>query len=121
MIGVHRWKTRCLILMARCTYLWRTGSEYSHPGLDRSRNSGRRHSSTEGVLIFFFQAEDGIRDLTGLEFRRVLFRSVLKSIKKNSPSVPSLYPVGRSEKPSSPRKNACHESSCPAYTRTLIT
>src|SRR2546422_6542140 len=27
------------------------------------------------VVCFFFQAEDGIRDLIGLEFRRVLFRS----------------------------------------------
>src|SRR2546429_6505717 len=26
-------------------------------------------------MIFFFQAEDGIRDVAGLEFRRVLFRS----------------------------------------------
>src|SRR3712207_9445586 len=25
--------------------------------------------------VFFFQAEDGIRDIGGLEFRRVLFRS----------------------------------------------
>src|SRR5216683_1974730 len=28
-----------------------------------------------GRSAFFFQAEDGIRDLIGLEFRRVLFRS----------------------------------------------
>src|SRR2546427_4218605 len=27
------------------------------------------------MLFFFFQAEDGIRDLTVMEFRRVLFRS----------------------------------------------
>jgi len=27
-------------------------------------------------LFFFFQAEDGIRDIGVLEFRRVLFRSV---------------------------------------------
>src|SRR3989442_9095706 len=29
------------------------------------------------VVFFFFQAEDGIRDADGLEFRRVLFRSAL--------------------------------------------
>src|SRR3954463_10831922 len=29
--------------------------------------------------FFFFQAEDGIRDYRGLEFRRVLFRSDRKS------------------------------------------
>src|SRR5688572_33455084 len=28
-------------------------------------------------MIFFFQAEDGIRDLTVTEFRRVLFRSTV--------------------------------------------
>src|SRR3712207_7344907 len=28
-------------------------------------------------LSFFFQAEDGIRDIGGLEFRRVLFRSTV--------------------------------------------
>src|SRR5256885_11655766 len=27
------------------------------------------------IYMFFFQAEDGIRDVAGLEFRRVLFRS----------------------------------------------
>jgi len=27
------------------------------------------------LCFFFFQAEDGIRDIGGLEFRRVLFRS----------------------------------------------
>src|SRR2546422_8219613 len=31
--------------------------------------------STSLKLFFFFQAEDGIRDLIVLEFRRVLFRS----------------------------------------------
>ena len=31
--------------------------------------------------MFFFQAEDGIRDVrTGLEFRRVLFRSLLMGL-----------------------------------------
>src|SRR2546427_5979011 len=29
-------------------------------------------------MCFFFQAEDGIRDLTVLEFRRVLFRSMIR-------------------------------------------
>src|SRR5476651_2811533 len=28
-----------------------------------------------GVVLFFFQAEDGIRDIGVMEFRRVLFRS----------------------------------------------
>src|SRR2546429_3800169 len=37
---------------------------------------GAREVKLSSALIFFFQAEDGIRDLTGLEFRRVLFRSV---------------------------------------------
>src|SRR3989475_1834218 len=32
-------------------------------------------------LIFFFQAEDGIRDLTVTEFRRVLFRSVVEGLR----------------------------------------
>src|SRR2546430_9182914 len=30
---------------------------------------------TWDYVFFFFQAEDGIRDVAGLEFRRVLFRS----------------------------------------------
>src|SRR5260363_21235 len=33
------------------------------------------HSGRAGLLFFFFQAEDGIRDDLVLEFRRVLFRS----------------------------------------------
>src|SRR2546423_3921254 len=32
-----------------------------------------------GTVFFFFQAEDGIRDVAVLEFRRVLFRSHLKA------------------------------------------
>src|ERR1043166_2548460 len=36
---------------------------------------------TRSALFFFFQAEDGIRDSeTLLEFRRVLFRSVLLAV-----------------------------------------
>src|SRR2546427_12764877 len=31
-------------------------------------------------LVFFFQAEDGIRDLTVTEFRRVLFRSLFLGV-----------------------------------------
>src|SRR5256886_3295451 len=34
-------------------------------------------SNSVSNLSFFFQAEDGIRDLTVTEFRRVLFRSIL--------------------------------------------
>ena len=41
-----------------------------------------------GVIIFFFQAEDGIRDKgMRLEFRRVLFRS-LKLTEYNDVSLP---------------------------------
>src|SRR5476651_2785635 len=33
-----------------------------------------------GVVLFFFQAEDGIRDIGVMEFRRVLFRSAKKHL-----------------------------------------
>src|SRR5260370_31455736 len=35
----------------------------------------RQGSGSRSIDIFFFQAEDGIRDSSVLEFRRVLFRS----------------------------------------------
>src|SRR5437660_8394306 len=52
-----------------------TGSTWTiSTGASASTARGGR-SSTTGVSPFFFQAEDGIRDPLGLEFRRVLFRS----------------------------------------------
>src|SRR5205809_3246230 len=42
------------------------------------------------LLVFFFQAEDGIRDLIGLEFRRVLFRSEYCPTKQ-----PATWPMRR--------------------------
>src|SRR2546429_204022 len=36
------------------------------------------------VFFFFFQAEDGIRDVAVTEFRRVLFRSLANALAQNS-------------------------------------
>src|SRR5437773_9451428 len=47
---------------------WRPGGGSNYRGWENLRSR----------LHFFFQAEDGIRDRDGLEFRRVLFRSSFK-------------------------------------------
>ena len=68
---------------------------------DRSARSENRNQSAadyhtlgqrENMLsdmeeIFFFQAEDGIRGRLGLEFRRVLFRSRIKYLRRAITSI----------------------------------
>src|SRR5205809_3565337 len=46
------------------------------PLLAQQLNSLRPRSQTLVVFFFFFQAEDGIRDVAVTGFRRVLFRSL---------------------------------------------
>src|SRR5437763_15808036 len=48
------------------------------------------------LAVFFFQAEDGIRDADGLEFRRVLFRSYL-AIGSFAPEQKALQHLLRAE------------------------
>src|SRR3989339_247039 len=58
------------------TSRWWLGRRESDPYLDT--HFGLEHLVP--VFFFFFQAEDGIRDWSVLEFRRVLFRSSLTNL-----------------------------------------
>src|SRR2546430_5441750 len=62
-------------------------------------------------LFFFFQAEDGIRDLT-LEFRRVLFRS--------PPARPAVGPVGGGRFADAAARVALGRKTSPGGTRLAI-
>src|SRR5205085_8197472 len=55
--------------------------------VDRGRDRSPRPASgrVPRRRIFFFQAEDGIRDLIVLEFRRVLFRSSFRQCRCTAP------------------------------------
>src|SRR5438552_6913914 len=53
------------------------------------------HRMRTAQKLFFFQAEDGIRDDLVLEFRRVLFRSVFCSYSQKTVALPLARPLPR--------------------------
>src|SRR3712207_6999072 len=71
----------------------------------------------EWVNVFFFQAEDGIRDIGVTEFRRVLFRSM--GAVHQAPAADELHPRQIGEEMAHARTVSREEFSCntKAYTR----
>src|SRR3989304_3577608 len=54
---------------------------------------------SKAALLFFFKAEDGIRDVAVLEFRRVLFRSRRRAAGPQGKAAPESRPSGGAGRP----------------------